>query len=285
MKISSLFVVLSLMVSVDMLAQQQLPAEKKIAYGNDGRIFINKELGVYLWISNSPDENSKKIRLVSDSSVKYSNPMYFDTQGFNTFRSPSCVDTTTKRMLYPEQEIIFEVYADSKPPVTKPKILYNNERNLNNKIFYSGQVKIVLSGNDILSGVDKTYYSISGNPFNIYSDTLKITTEGDNSLKFYSCDKTGNIENVEQLKFTIDNTAPVSILENAPDKTIKLTASDNLSGVKAIFYQINNGPVKTYTVPILSKLIGKEGILTFWSVDNVNNAENKKSISSKETAN
>lgn len=284
MKIRLVAFILFLILTIHLKAQEQIIADKKIAYGTDGRIFINKNLGVYLWISNSPDENSKKIRLVSDSTSKYTNPMYFDTEGYNTLRSPSEVDTITKRMVYPEQDIIFEVYSDSKPPVTKPKI-YAKHSTVQNKInYYSGPVKIVLSGNDILSGVDKTYFSVSGNPFSVYSDTLKFNPEGEAILKFYSCDKTGNVENVEQLTFTIDNTAPVTKTDLTAKKLIKLEASDNLSGVNSIFYQINNGPVRSYTAPIQVKLLGKDGILTYWSVDWVNNSESKQTVNSKDIA-
>jgi hypothetical protein len=282
MKNVALSVALLILILNVLSGQEQLPAEKKVAYGTDGRIFINRDLGVYVWISNSPDENSKKVRLISDSSKKYSNPMYFDTEGLNTFRSPSCVDTTTKKMVFPEQDIIFEVYPDSKPPITKAKLHAKNSWQNNSNAFYPNPLKVVLAGNDILSGVDKTFFSINGSAFSVYSDTLKFTAEGETTLKYYSSDKTGNLEKIEQLKFNIDNTAPVSTADVSLGKTIKLTAADNLSGVKTIYYQINNSSVKVYTAPLSLKLLGKDGSLTYWSVDNVNNTESKKTISSKD---
>jgi hypothetical protein len=208
--------------------------------------------------------------------------MYFDTEGLNTFRSPSCVDTTTKKMVFPEQDIIFEVYTDSKPPITKAKLHAKNSYQISSNTFYSNPLKIIVVGNDILSGVDKTFFSINGSAFSAYSDTLKFTTEGETTLKYYSCDKTGNLEKIEQLKFSIDNIAPVTTSDASSGKTIKLSAADNLSGVKTIFYQINNTAAKVYSAPLSVKLLGKDGTLTYWSVDNVNNSESKKTISSKD---
>lgn len=258
--------------------QEQAPIEKKMAMGQDGRIFINKDLGVYLWLSTSSDENSKKIRLMSDSSDKYSNPMYFDTEGYNTIRTPSCVDTITKRTLYPEKDIIFEVYSDSKSPNTQCKIFAKNTTLVKAIPFYSGDAEIVLTSSDALSGVDKIYYSMASSPFTIYSDTIKIKTEGEVLLKYYSCDKVGNIENIKDLKFILDISAPETTCDYSLGKLIKLEATDKLSGVKTIFYQINNGPVKIYSAPIPVKLLGKDGELIYWSTDKVNNTENKKSI-------
>ena len=94
------------------IAQEPVKPAKK-AFQEEQKVFINKALGIYLWISTSPDPNSQKFRLFSDSSSKYSNPMYFDTEGFNSFRTPSAVDTSSKQIKLPLEDIIFDVYADA----------------------------------------------------------------------------------------------------------------------------------------------------------------------------
>lgn len=99
-------------------AQEPLKHEKRIYVSPEGEIFIQKQLPVYLRISTSPDKNTESYLLRSEHSKKYTNPMYFDTEGINTIRSPSAVDTSTLRPIYPLEDIIFEVYADSKPPKT-----------------------------------------------------------------------------------------------------------------------------------------------------------------------
>jgi len=72
------------------LASGQKPDQEKpcIYVDAEGKLYINQQLPVYLWISTSPEENAPAYRLTSDSSKSYSNPMYFDTEGRNTIRSP-----------------------------------------------------------------------------------------------------------------------------------------------------------------------------------------------------
>ncbi|MBN2484495.1 MAG: hypothetical protein JXB34_00840 [Bacteroidales bacterium] len=266
-------------LAISMVAdcQQQLTAEKKIAYDKNGRIFINKELGAYLWISASPEDSSKKYRLVSDSSTKYVNPMYFDTEGYNTLRSPSCVDTVTKRMIHPEQDIIFEVYSDSRPPISRSRVIFSNHAIHKGKQVYTGDAKVYISATDEMSGVGQIYFSIDGKPYTAFSDTLKNFNEGGVALKYYSVDMVGNIEEIKEMLFYVDRTPPVTTADKSSGKSVKLNAADTLSGVKAVYYQLNNATVKAYTSPIKLKSSGN-GTLTYWSVDNVNNTEAKKSL-------
>ena len=70
-------------------------------------------------IATKPDDRTNSVQLRSDSSKQYTNPMYFDAEGYNSIRSPWEVDNITKQLKFPKQDIVFEVYADSKPPVTK----------------------------------------------------------------------------------------------------------------------------------------------------------------------
>lgn len=75
---------------------------------------------------------------------------------------------------------------------------------------------------------------------------------------------------------TKDMTPPVSAHDydgswHTADFTINLTAFDNLSGVVATYYRINNGPVRKVSEagqPLITTE-GGENTLEFWSVDNV----------------
>jgi hypothetical protein len=118
----NLFVLL-LITSIPLFPQQTQPDEKKIYRSDDDRLYINKGLGIYLWISTSPDPESEKTRLTSDSSKQYSNPMYFDTEGYNSIRHKSAVDTLSQQQVFPLTDVIFEVYADGLPPVSKATFL------------------------------------------------------------------------------------------------------------------------------------------------------------------
>ena len=108
------------MLFITLSAQEQKHV-KKVFISPKGRIYVQKSLPVYLRIATSPDDNAKSYLLKSEVTTKYSNPMYFDTEGYNTIRSPWRVDTITKKPVYPQQDIIFEVYADGYPPRSKAK--------------------------------------------------------------------------------------------------------------------------------------------------------------------
>lgn len=275
-------------------AQEQLPTEKKVTFGQNGKMYVNKDLGVYFWLSTSPEENAEKHRLMSDSSSRYSNPMYFDTEGYNTLRSPSAVDTSTKKTVFPTRDIIFEVYADGESPVSALNVSSKSTRFLKGKRYYSGEVKAALKAKDAVSGLEKTYYSIHKKAYAEYRNELEFNSDGEVSVKFYSTDKVGNRETAKEKVFTVDNTAPKTEYEIegqinekfvSPDAKIKLSANDNLVGVKTVYYQINGGAPKVYSYPVPVKWLGgSEGKITFWAVDHLNNKEEKKVIGGKDNA-
>jgi hypothetical protein len=257
------------------------------------KIYINKDLGVYLWISTSPDPNSEKFRLFSDSSVKYSNPMYFDTEGFNSFRTPSAVDTITKKMVMPPVDIIFDAYADGLSPVSHAIYTSKSNKIIDGKKFYGGNLEIRINSTDQISGLESILTSLNGSAFTGYKQPLTGFKEGENLLKYYGVDKVGNREELKSETFYIDNTPPkteyeiVGMLNDnyvAPDAVIKLKSMDNLSGIKSIFYKIGNGSAIKYSNPIPVSVIAKnKGNITFYAEDNLENREENVIIGGKDS--
>ncbi len=285
------FVVITfLLTSLAIHAQEQLPAEQKVVFGQNGEMYVNKDLGVYFWLSSSPDENAPKHLLQSDSSKKYANPMYLDTEGYNTFRSPSCVDPVTKKTVLPQRDVIFEIYADGLTPHTEYKLVNGKTITRAGKLFLGSNPTVRLLATDAVSGVEKTYYSINGKPYSEYKDSLKLDAEGETVLRFYSTDRVGNREVPGEKTFNIDNSAPVTsyeILGNtnerfvSPNASIKLSSSDKIAGVKAIYYQINNGARQLYASPIPVKLLADSGSMSFYAVDYLDNKEKLQVIGGK----
>jgi hypothetical protein len=265
-----------------------LKHEGRVHINNEGRMFIQKTLPVYLKIATSPDDNAKTYMLRSEVTKEYSNPMYFDTEGYNTIRSPWAVDTISKGVSYPMRDIIFEVYADGYPPLTKARFKGSSLFTKNGMKYYGGDLEIDIRAVDGLSGIDKTYYSINGENYKQYLQKIIIKKEGGYKLKYYSADNVGNAEQPKEDIFNIDFSPPVTqyeikgkLSENfvAPDAEIILTGKDDISGVKSIYYQINNGSVLKYYKPIPVKVLGDEsGSLSFYAVDNLGNKEKKKVI-------
>lgn len=279
-------ILISLFLVAHSQAQEQPRHEKKVFVSPEGRIFINKSLPVYLRMATSPDENSKSYLLRSEETTRYSNPMYFDTEGYNTFRSPSTVDTVTKQVVFPVQDIIFEVYCDSKPPVTV--VNYGGSRTVkkDNKVFINGMVNLTLKATDVTSGVENIYYSIDKAPFAVYSGTLNLEAEKEYVIKYYAVDNVGNVESIKEIVVVIDKTKPKTsyevtgdFFENVLSARSKIVLkSDDASGigVENIYYKINDGPEKKYVSPIVAATLAQgEYKLLFYAKDKVDNVENE----------
>lgn len=263
--------------------QEILKHEKKTYKAPDGKLYINKALPIYLWMSTSKSEASDKQLLTSEETPAYANPLYLDTEGYNTVRTPSCVDTVTKKAVYPLTDIIFEVYADSRPPHTTIK--YNGAKTYkkDGKIYVGGTAKIELSAKDQLSGVEQILYSIDGAAYKKYETAIDITQEKEYQLKYYSVDNVGNVENRTELVIVYDKTAPVTKLNIEGDKhddvlsgktKISIESSDKGIGVNTIYYKIDDNAEKVYKYALNTAYLSQgEHTITYRANDNVNNDE------------
>jgi len=278
------------------LSQDQSIEDEKKVYKSEenNRLYVNKDLGIYLWLSTSPDSNAEKIRLMSESSKKYSNPMFFDTEGYNTVRSPWRVDTTTKIPIYPREDIIFEVYADGLPPFSRSVFRASSSTMIGGKKYYGSDLQVEIHASDAVSGIESIKYSFNDKPFTEYKEELTGFKEGENILIYYSTDNVGNKEKTTEKVFYIDNTPPTTdfVIDGMTNEkyvsantTIQLTSTDSLSGVKAIYYRINSGDINRYYKPIpVSLLAAGAGTISFYAVDNLGNKETEQVIGGKESA-
>lgn len=268
-------------------------AGKKVIVDENGRVYINKALGIYLWISSSPDESAKKVRLKSDSSARFTNPMYFDTEGYNTVRSPSAVDTNTRKTVFPERDIVFEVYADGAAPSSVAEVKSSATKILSGKRYYAKNTKLTITAKDEVSGIERTFYSTNNQPLIEYKAPLSFSGEGEYTVQYFSTDKVGNKENPNEIKFSTDISPPVvSYQIEEPYKNkfvakankINISAKDNKVGVKAIYYKINNGAPQLYKSPIPVSVLGStSGIISIWATDKLNNKSSVIKIGGKET--
>jgi hypothetical protein len=270
-------------------AQEPLQHEKRFYQSEDGNLFVNKDLPLYLRISSDPDEDAKSWLLKSNTTSQYSNPMYLDTEGWNTLRSPSAVDTATRKTVYPLQDIIFDIYADGLKP--KSRLLWGKSVKVKSDdvVFFGTDVELTFDASDEMSGVEDVYYSLNGADFvGDKQYPLSVDKEGDFVLKFYSVDNVGNTEEVNSFDFSVDHTAPFTTHEIsginknnvlAPDATICLSAVDSLSGVANVFFAIDDGAFEKYKNPIpVSRLKEGDGKITYYAEDRVGNTESHKYI-------
>jgi hypothetical protein len=265
------------------VAQEPLLHSKKLYVSPDGKLYVQKDQPIYLWLSSSSSEKSTKYRLWSEASKEYSNPMYLDVDGYNSIRSPSAVDTVTKKTIVPLQDIVFEVYADGIAPITN--IDYGDTKlfKANNKLHTGSGTIITLSAKDELSGIDNIYYSVNASPYLPYSQAIILNEENEYHLKYYAVDNVGNVEAVQEVIVVYDKSSPVTQLIVEGDRfenvlsgrsKIVLNAEDKVTGIKAVYYTIDSGSEKAYTTLILAANLSQdEHTLTYFAMDQVGNKE------------
>lgn len=221
---------------------------------------------------------------INDGNFKpYKGKLKFDKEGLHTvrFRALDPVHNWS-----PVQ--VFGIYVDMSPPVTKWNWRGETHKS-ENRLYVNSTAKLSVSAEDALSGVATSYMKDEGGHDISLKDDLTFKTAGLQTLRFYSRDNVGNVEPVRELSLFIDDQAPkteVSI-EGAHHKVggnlfshyygnLTLRSGDDGAGVQKIEYQINNGPLLTYSVPL--PVSEKKIILTYRAIDWVGNMEEWKTI-------
>lgn len=283
----NILLLIFLLTPMLLLAQEKPKYEKKIFVSPEGKLYVNKDLPIYLWLSTSPDEASKKYRLKSEKTKQYSNPMYLDADGFNSLRSPAAVDTVTRKTVIPEQDIVFEIYADAQKPNTLVDFGESVPYKQDGKSYIKSNTKLVLNAKDDISGLEAIFYSLDGEPYSKYTQAITFNQEKEYTLKYYAVDNVGNDEEIHELSLVYDNSAPVTKIIVSADEhenvisgrsKIELKSEDKGIGVNKIFYRIDSGNVFTYQYPInASNLAQGEHVISYYAVDKSGNKEAEQS--------
>lgn len=260
------------------------PEYEKKVYLNDGNTYVNKALPMYLKFSTDP--NGKTYDLKSKATAEYADPMYLDTEGINYIRSKWAVDKNTKETANPQQEVLFEVYADGLPPITSTKF-YGAPVYRKDKVYYGKGLQVDLTSKDGVSGVENIHYALGGN-YQQYSSTLNISDEKEHNLYYYANDNVGNAEKARKVNFIVDLTSPSTrhqiegiVYQNnilSPSTKFKLTSTDGSSGVNVTKYSFDDGTERTGTSISMAGLKDGNHTLTFYAIDNVKNTETKNTF-------
>jgi hypothetical protein len=111
--------------------------------------------------------------------------------------------------------------------------------------WYNSDVKLNLSTNDELSGLEISQYKVNDGDWQEYKGSIVLTDEGMNNLQFRSIDKAGNVEDTKSVEVKIDKTAP--ILNVSFDQSIILTKNHKLVPITAFVKTVDNlSGVATY---------------------------------------
>jgi hypothetical protein len=139
--------------------------------------------------------------------------------------------------------------------------------------WYSGDVTVRWTASDALSGLE-------GDP------PADSTVSGEGAALSASAsviDLAGNGTNATVGDIKIDRTAPSTLAAvpaplasgwYAGEVLVTLTTGADLSGIEKTYYSVDGGPAQEYAAPFNHGLKGSHTI-TFWSVDNAGNTEDK----------
>jgi hypothetical protein len=176
------------------------------------------------------------------------------------------------------------VIADGTPPKTVLTVGGTTHVEVDGLRVLGPSPKLSLSASDALSGVAETLVSIDGAPFApVPAGSLAMTGEGEHRLRYFSVDRVGNAEKVQEYAFRIDATPPQTKLDVSGPRadtvagvgaSLSLSATDAVSGVDEILYRLDDGAEQTYEKPlVLDELPEGPHHLEFYAVDRVGNRE------------
>jgi len=269
-----------LMLCCQVLVAQPGPPVPRYFIGPDSTLYWNRALPVYIKLAPSPD--GAGVNLVSKEFEKYTNPVFLDTEGPNFIRTRYAVDKNTRQTVKPQLEVLFEVVADGEAP--ESTISFKNAHAFSSagKQYYGRGLTYELASSDKYAGVEFIHSAINSDPFSVYQQAISVPGEGEQTVRFYSTDRVGNVEPVKQSVFTTDLSAPV-ISHNingisdsntiASTSTIYFTATDPLSGVARIHYRFDQAPFSIYTGANLKldHLEDGDHVLEYYAEDHVGN--------------
>ncbi len=278
---------LLIFIPLSIFSQEPIIPQARIFQSHEGEIFINRSIPLYFKLSIDSSKTSEHYLLKAESFHGKTKPIFLDKEGLNIFYSPWAIDKKTRRYAYPKRNVVFELYADGKPPITK---IHNSETaySKSDSLFFGKGLRIWFSATDKVSGVEKTYLSINGANYQQYPhDTITFEQGQYYTLKYYSTDRVGNCEKVKSVSFMIDTTKPLTNLViygkhkgnilSASGK-VSLKPKDAFSGTAKTYYYIDNSPQRVYTKPVsVGHLREGKHILRYYSQDNVKNKEKEQS--------
>ena len=289
MRLTLTLALLLLLITGSTMAQQPLEHPNKIYKSPDGKLYVNRNDPIYLRIATDsvPDGESHLLR--SEETSEYANPMYFDTEGFNTIRSPWKVDPETRKYVYPKEDVVFAVYADSKPPSSRVDFGTEDIVTEDNTVYAGEPLTLQFNTSDGLSGVENVYYSMDGAPYQALQQPIKIDREKSFVLRYYAVDHVGNAEKPRQVSVVTDLSNPQTTHQIEGDQyeniisgrsEIHIQAEDEVTGVHQTWFTIDGSEARPYRAPIRGKDLSEgEHMITYYSVDKVNNSEEMQKFS------
>ena len=154
--------------------------------------------------------------------------------------------------------------------------------------WFKGRVRVTLWAKD-WTGVGEIHYRVDDGPNETvycygareYQHDIILSEEGIHRVTFYSIDSYGNVEPIKSKEVEIDATPPTIDVEVSGNRvgewytssvTVRLSGSDELSGLKKIIYKVDQSAWKDYTTPISIDTDGSHLVWAF-AIDNAGNMQ------------
>jgi hypothetical protein len=158
------------------------------------------------------------------------------------------------------------------PPVTTCTLSGPNIWNW----WWQGAVTVILYGTDTIQDpVIGTYYTVDGGSQQTYSGPFKLS-DGIHTITYWSVDAAGNTETANSQTIKVDGTPPVTTA-SVSGSTVTLSATDNVSGVYATYYQVDGGSWQTYSAAF-TVASGTSHTIAYSSTDNAGNHEPNQTL-------
>ncbi len=176
----------------------------------------------------------------------------------------------------------FPIIVDGTAPTSTLTLTNAPQFQHNNTLYVGKNLAIQFNALDERSGVLEQYWALNNNAFNPFQNQEYAFKSNETyTIYYYSVDRVGNVESVQNSTFEVDITGPklefkltgpqnLSVL--SPSSSISLTSSDNGSGTKRIFYWFNDSKPESYSSIIsLNDVSGGQHTLYAYAVDQVEN--------------
>jgi PKD repeat protein len=147
--------------------------------------------------------------------------------------------------------------------------------------WYTSEVSVTITGDDILSGLDLIIYKVDSEPWREYDGSFSLS-DGKHRLWAYAIDKAGNRAGSDDPMFiNVDTGAPNTVCQLIGAGTrdifyqtvdVYLLSSDSGSGIDTTYYSLNNGSYRVYDESLTVSDIGDHTI-HYYAVDALGNEE------------
>jgi outer membrane protein OmpA-like peptidoglycan-associated protein len=175
--------------------------EPKLFVDESGQVFIQSDEKAYFFVT--PAQRPGELTQIP-SGDEDSNPMSFDGNGAHYVSYRDAKSGTNVR---------YKIMADGVAPVSIIQFQSGILFQYNSIYFVEKGAVANFAVKDNMTGAGESYVSFNGEPFKAISETFSVEKDGESTLKYYSTDKVGNMEEVKEAKIIATTNASVS-LEN-----------------------------------------------------------------------